>query len=152
MYTNAAASTTAGLQKWVFNGTQWNLAYTLQSGLNLGAPYNVANGPQGQTYPTGENTYVNSAGQTVDVGNWATANDGLRNLTGQVNANGTVTLWATTSTVSGSGDQGADPNSLVSVTDNLAATTLPTAESFSTVVGPTWGQVVRGVSFTPGTK
>jgi hypothetical protein len=40
----------------------------------------------------------------------------------------------------------------VSVTDNLAATTLPTAESFSTVVGPTWGQVVRGVSFTPGTK
>ena len=152
MYTNAAASTTAGLQKWVFNGTQWNLAYTLQSGLNLGVPYQVARGPQGQTYPTGENSYVNSTGQTVDLGNWAPANDGLRNLTGQVNANGTVTLWSTTSTVSGSGDQGADPNSLVTLTDNLAATTPPTVESFSTVVGPTWGQVVRGVSFTPGTK
>ncbi len=150
MYT--AASTTAGLQKWVFNGTQWNLAYTIQSGLNLGVPYPVANGPQSQAYPTGENTYVNSAGQTVDLGNWAPANDGLRNLTGQVSANGTVTLWATTSTVSGSGDQGADPNSLVTVTDNLAATSLPAGDSFSPVIAPTWGQVVRGVSFTPGTK
>jgi hypothetical protein len=152
VYTAAAASTTAGLQKWVFNGTQWNLAYTIQSGLNLGAPYSVANGPKDQVYPTGENSYVNSAGHTVDVGNWAPANDGLRNLTGQVSPNGTVTLWATTSTVSGSGDQGADPNSLVTVTDNIAATSLPTGETFSPVVSPTWGQVVRGVSFTPGTK
>ena len=130
MYTAAAASTTAGLQKWVFNGTQWDLAYTIQSGLNLGVPYQVANGPQGQVYPMGENSYVNSAGQTVDLGNWAPANDGLRNLTGRVNANGTVDLWATTSTVSGGGDQGADPNSLVAVTDDLAATTLPTGEGF----------------------
>ena len=39
-YTAAAASTTAGLQKWVFNsGTgSWQLAYTLQDGLNLGQP------------------------------------------------------------------------------------------------------------------
>ncbi len=152
MYTTAAGSTTAGLQKWVFNGTKWNLAYTIQSGLNLGVPYKVANGPQGQVYPTGENTFVNSSGQTVDLGNWATANDGLRNLTGQVSANGTVTLWATTSTVSGSGDQGADPNSLVTVTDKLGATSLPASDRFSPVVAPTWGQVVRGVSFTPGTK
>jgi hypothetical protein len=26
----------------VFNGTQWNLAYTLSAGLNLGEPYRVA--------------------------------------------------------------------------------------------------------------
>ncbi len=35
-YTAAAAQTTAGLQKWVFDGTGWKLAYTLQAGLNLG--------------------------------------------------------------------------------------------------------------------
>ena len=75
----------------------------------------------------------------------------MRNLTGEVNADGTVTIWATTSTVSYGGDQGADPSSLVSITDNLPATALPTGESFSTVMAPTYGQVVRGVSFTPGT-
>src|SRR5262249_12898140 len=38
-YTAAAASTTAGLQKWVFNAStqSWTLAYTIQSGLGLGA-------------------------------------------------------------------------------------------------------------------
>ncbi len=144
-YTAAAASTTAGLQKWVFNTTtnQWNLAYTLQDGLNLGQPYTVPG------YPTGNNSYTNSAGTVT--GPWAPATDGLRNLTGQVNANGTVTIWAATSTVSWSGDQGADPNALVSITDNLAATSLPAGESFNTVMAPTSGQVIRGVSFTPGT-
>jgi len=88
----------------------------------------------------------------VQTGPWAPATDGLRNLTGQVNANGAVSLWATTSTVSWSGDQGADPNGLVAVTDNLSATPLPAGESFSTVVAPTYGQVVRGVSLTPVTK
>jgi hypothetical protein len=48
-YTAAAAQTTAGLQKWVFDGTQWKLAYTLQAGLGLGQPYTVAG------YPTGTN-------------------------------------------------------------------------------------------------
>ena len=38
LYTHAAAQTTAGLQKWVFNSSTntWNLAYTLQTGLRLG--------------------------------------------------------------------------------------------------------------------
>ena len=150
-YTAAAASTTAGLQKWVFDGTAWKLAYTIQNGLNLGMPYSVANDAKGNSYPTGDNTYVDSNGK-VQTGPWTPGTDGLRNLTGRVNANGTVSLWATTSTVSWSGDQGADPNGLVAVTDNLSATTLPTSERFSTVVAPTYGQVVRGVSFTPGTK
>jgi hypothetical protein len=149
-YTAAAASTTAGLQKWSFSSSlnKWVLDYTLQNGLSLGQPYSVANSGT-NSYPTGNNSYTTTKGTTT--GPWAPANDGLRNLTGEVNSNGTVTLWATTSTVSYSGDQGADPNSLVSITDNLGATTLPTAESFSTVMVPTWGQVVRGVSFTPGT-
>jgi hypothetical protein len=63
-----------------------------------------------------------------------------------------VTIWAVTSTVSGGGDQGADPNKLVSVTDKLGATALPATESFSTVVPAAYDQVVRGVSFTPGTR
>jgi hypothetical protein len=118
-YTAAGASTTAGLQKWVFDGTAWRLAYTIQNGLSLGTPYSVAKDAEDHSYPTGDNTYVDSKGQ-VHTGPWTPATDGLRNLTGRVNANGTVTLWATTSTVSWSGDQGADPNAVVSVTDDLS--------------------------------
>jgi hypothetical protein len=137
-YTGAAAQTTAGLQKWVFNGTSWNLAYTLTSGLNLGLPYTV------RGYPSGDNLATGLP--------WAPATDGLRNITGRVNRNGTVTIYAITSTVSGGGDQGADPNKLVAITDNLAATTMPTAERFQTISPASNGQVLRGVSFTPGTR
>jgi len=82
---------------------------------------------------------------------WAPATDGLRNITGRVNRDGTVTIWAVTSTVSGNGDQGADPNKLVAVTDNPATVT-PPAESFTTVRAAGFGEVLRGVSFTPGTE
>lgn len=102
-YTAAAAQTGAGLQKWVFNGTSWDLAYTLNAGLNLGTPYTVPG------YPTGDNAATGLP--------WAPATDGLRNITGRVNPNGTVTIRAITSTVSGGGDQGADPNKLVVITD-----------------------------------
>ena len=63
-----------------------------------------------------------------------------------------MTIWAVTSTVSGSGDQGADPNQLVAITDNPspAVTTPPAGEAFHTVVAPHYGRVVRGVSLTPG--
>src|SRR5665213_3554528 len=105
-YTNAAVQTTAGLQKWVFNSTtnSWTYAYTLQSGLNLGVPYTVTG------YPSGNNAATGLP--------WAPATDGLRNITGQVDG-GTVTIWGITSTVSGNGDQGADPNKLVKITDRL---------------------------------
>ena len=53
---------------------------------------------------------------------WSPATDGLRNITGRVGWDGKVTIWAITSTVSGSGDQGADPNKLVVITDVLANT------------------------------
>src|SRR5690242_15525686 len=43
----------------------------------------------------------------------------LRNITGRVNGDGTVKIWAITSTVSGNGDAGADPNELVMIKDNL---------------------------------
>jgi hypothetical protein len=138
-FTTAAAQTTAGLQKWVLNTTTktWSLAYTLQAGLNLGVPYTVKN------YPAGINAATGLP--------WAPATDGLRNLTGRVNGDGTVSIWAITSTVSGGGDQGADPNRLVTITDKIAATTLPAKESFSTVRTAKSGEVLRGISFTPGT-
>jgi hypothetical protein len=136
-YTAAATQTMAGLQKWVFNGNTWRLAYVLQAGLQLGAPYTVAG------YPTGNNPATGLP--------WSPATDGLRNLAGRVNGNGTVTLWAITSTVSGGGDQGADPNKLVTITDQLSATNLPSGESFNAVEAAGFAEVLRGVSFTPGT-
>jgi hypothetical protein len=136
-YTAAAAQTTAGLQKWVFNGTSWNLAYTLGAGLHLGAPYTV------RGYPAGDNPATGLP--------WAPATDGLRNITGHVNRNGTVTVWGITSTVSGNGDQGADPNKLVAITDNPAATSPARGESSRTVRSAGSREVLRGVSFTPGT-
>jgi hypothetical protein len=139
-YTVAAADTTAGLQKWVFNGTTWHLAYTLQNGLNLGVPYIVP------AYPTGDNTGPYGTGLP-----WAPATDGLRNITGRVNRNGTATIWAETSTVSGSGDQGADPNKVVAITDQLSAATPPAGEAFTTVEAAKDGEVLRGVALTPGT-
>ena len=72
---------------------------------------------------------------------------GLRNLTGVVGSDGSVTLWATTSTSSASTDNGADPNKVVRITDQLSATTLPANEIFETVKGPTYGTVYRGVAY-----
>jgi hypothetical protein len=127
---NAGVDTQSGLEKWVFNGTAWQLVYTLQNGLNLGIPYTVDT-------PNGATPYPNPA------------TDGLRNITGRANRDGTVTIWAITSTVSASGDQGADPNRLVSITDRVAATT-PGSERFRTLRRARYGEVFRGVSVTPG--
>jgi len=95
------------LQKWIFNSSTktWNLDYTLQTGLNLGVPYTVPN------YPTGTNPGTGLP--------WAPATDGLRNITGTVGDDGFATIWAVTSTVSGNGDLGADPNKLVAIFDWL---------------------------------
>jgi hypothetical protein len=138
-FTAAAAQAGAGLQKWVLNTAtnSWSLAYTLQAGLDLGVPYTVKN------YPAGNNAVTGLP--------WSPATDGLRNITGRVNHDGTVTIYATTSTVSGSGDVGADPNRLVAITDRLAATALPAAERFTTLRTAKSGEVLRGVSFAPGT-
>jgi hypothetical protein len=140
-YTNALPTNnpTAGPQKWVFDSTtgQWNQAYALTSGLHLGRPYTVPG------YPTGNNPETGLP--------WSPATDGLRNITGRFNPNGTATIWAESSTVSG-GDQGADPNKVYMITDKLDATTLPTTESFTAIDSAAFGQVIRGVAFTPGTR
>jgi hypothetical protein len=146
LYTHAAAQTTAGLQKWIFDsGTQtWNLAYTLQNGLNLGQPYSISG------YPTGTNSVTGLP--------WAPATDGLRNITGIVGDGtiapvGKVLIYAVSSTVSGNGDVGADPNRLYFITDDLANTTAAGAskETFYTARYAASREVLRGVSFTPGT-
>jgi hypothetical protein len=120
----------AGLEKWsLVNGT-WQLDYVLTKGL-IGTVDTNLTGADG-TYP--------------DV-----TTVGLRNLTGVVDEDDkTVTLWATTSTSSASGDQGADPNKVVRITDYLPATTMTgrvLSESFKTVIGPTYGKVYRGVAY-----
>ncbi|MGB8768354.1 MAG: hypothetical protein WCC92_01960 [Candidatus Korobacteraceae bacterium] len=139
LYTVAAAQTTAGLQKWIFdpNAGKWNLAYVLQSGLQLGVPYTV------DGYPTGNNSATGLP--------WSPGTDGLRNISGILNGDGTATIYAVTSTVSGNGDQGADPNKVVVITDEVSATSLPPGEMFATFDGAGFGEVLRGVSFTPGT-
>jgi hypothetical protein len=137
LYTHAAAQTTAGLQKWIFDAASnsWKLAYTLQNGLGLGTAYTV------HGYPSGNNSVTGLP--------WAPATDGLRNITGRVNRDGSVTIWAITSTISGNGDTGADPNKLVSITDTLAATSAASGESFREVRTARFGEVLRGVSFAP---
>jgi len=124
---DAATSTIAGLQKWVLANGTWTRAYVLQKGLNLGQPYSITN------YPTSLNP----------------ATDGLRNITGKVNGDGTVTIYGITSTVSANGDQGADPNQLVVITDTIAATTLPASEQFMVLRTAKAGEVLRGVCLAP---
>jgi hypothetical protein len=118
----------AGLAKWSLVDGTWQLDYVLTSGL-IGTVDGNLTGPEG-VYP-------------------AVTTVGLRNLTGVVLGN-RVTLWATTSTSSASGDNGADPNKVVEITDDVRATTLTGAvaqESFRVVAGPTYGTAYRGVAF-----
>jgi hypothetical protein len=124
------AQTTAGVQKWTLVNGAWQLLYVMNNGLKIGIPYSV------EDYPTAINP----------------ATGGCRNMTGQVNHDGTVTIYAVTSTISLSGDQGADPNKLVRVTDVLNATNLPTGEGlthFKVIRSAKSGEVYRGVAFAP---
>jgi hypothetical protein len=132
---DAQSLATAGLQKWsLVNGT-WTMLYVLQDGLDIGVPYSVRNYPAALDPATG----------------------GCRNITGRHNHDGTVTIYAITSTISANGDTGADPNKLVKVTDALSATTLPTSNNpwggfighFVTLRAAKAGEVFRGVAFAP---
>ena len=129
---DAQSLATAGLQKWrLINGT-WVMQYVLQDGLNIGVPYSIVN------YPASINP----------------ATGGCRNIAGKHNEDGTVTVFAITSTISANGDTGADPNKLVKVTDRLSDTTLPTGDGrlghFTTLRSAKAGEVFRGVTLAPG--
>lgn len=127
---DAQSLATAGLQKYsLINGT-WVLQYILQDGLNIGVPYSIP------WYPASINP----------------ATGGCRNIAGRHNGDGTVTIFAITSTISANGDTGADPNKLVKVTDRVSDTTLPTGGHlghFETVRSAQAREVFRGVAFAP---
>lgn len=127
---NIASLPGSGLQKWILSGGVWKRVYVMQNGLSLGVPYSVANYPSSLNPMTG----------------------GLRNITGRVNADGTVTIWGVTSTVSTNGDPGADPNRLLVINDVLANTdpNLAAIEQFQVLRTAQAGEVLRGVSLTPG--
>ena len=128
---DAQSQATAGLQKWVLQNGTWTMIYVIQNGLNIGVPYSV------DGYPTSLNP----------------ATGGCRNIAGRVNWDGTVTIWAITSTISANGDTGADPNMLVRVTDQISATSPASAgnwlDSFQVVRKPRAREVLRGVALAP---
>ena len=114
-----------GLEKWTYDTStsQWELKYTLAA--STISSYNVPG-----------------------VGILQAA--GLRNIAGIDNGDGTVTIYAITSTTGQTlNDEGADPNQLVAITDSVAATTLP-SESFTVVETAVYGDALRGVAFVPG--
>ncbi|MGB9029180.1 MAG: hypothetical protein WCC27_03590 [Acidobacteriaceae bacterium] len=132
---DAGTLATAGLQKWVLTTSAsgsptWVREYVIQNGLNLGVPYSVANYPASIEPATG----------------------GCRNITGEVHRDGTATIYAITSTISQNGDNGADPNKLVKVTDLITATA-PAAsgwlDRFVTIRSARAGEAFRGVALAP---
>jgi hypothetical protein len=137
--TNAAQG---GLQKWTWDGSKWNLLYTLTNGALSGTT--LANGTSGGTpyTVTNPNNSLNTVSPTAV---------GLRNISGQVNGDGTVTIFAVTSTISSLVDVGADPNQLVKVTDTLSYTTIGQAASETLTVLKTaqYGEALRGVACVP---
>lgn len=125
----------AGLQEWTFASGTWTLIATYQGGLNINTSTSYA-----------------SITDPVSSTTWHVYTDGLRNLTGTNNTDGSVTLYATTSTVSDNGnhDQGADPNRVVTITIPAATLTSPTSATpatpaFATVQTAAAGQRLGGV-------
>lgn len=127
---NGALTAQGGLTKYSLVNNSWVADYTITNGLGS----------------------FSGAGVGGDAGGTSTFyTDGIRNLTGKVNANGTVTLYAVTSTVTDAGatanwDQGANPDQVVMLTDNLSATTAAPGEQFATVETSAEGTVYRGVA------
>jgi autotransporter passenger strand-loop-strand repeat protein len=109
-----------GLQKWTLNTTTgvWQLDYTLSDGLNLVDNSSVSSDTSGTT--------------------------GLIGLTGTLNADGTVTFYATNSTI---GD--TDQTYLYTITDTVDATTAPSNETFTTVATASSDTNIRGVAEAP---
>jgi hypothetical protein len=132
---DAGTLATAGLQKWVLtttaSGQTWVREYVIQNGLNLGVPYSIRNYPASIEPATG----------------------GCRNIIGVVNHDGTTTIYAITSTISQNGDNGADPNKLVKVTDRISAIQPATngdLDRFVTIRSARAGEAFRGVALAPG--
>ena len=109
----AAGEGAGGLQKWVLTNGTWSLIYDLSAGLNL----------------------VDNSGTSGTTG--------LIGLTGQVNGDGTVSLYATSETI---GD--LDQTYLYGISDTLSSTT-GAGEVFAALYTAAAGTNVRGVAFAP---
>jgi hypothetical protein len=123
--TGVSNAAPGGLEKWLWDagGSQWKLQYTVPT----------------STIP---------AYSVAGIGPLQAA--GLRNLTGFDNGDGTVTIWAITSTAGQTlNDEGADPNQLVTITDTLAAVAPAQQEAFTVVETAAYGDALRGVVFVP---
>ena len=118
----AAALGEGGLQKWSLVGGVWVLDYDIYAGLNL-----VDNGAANAATPT-------APGVT-----------GLFGLAGQVQADGTVELFATSY-----GLNELSPSFLYEVTDTVGnINPVGTSESFNTLLAAPAGTDIRGVAFAP---
>ncbi|HEX3382869.1 MAG TPA: hypothetical protein VHU21_24160, partial [Paraburkholderia sp.] len=125
---------------WVYqnqNGT-WKPLANLTTGLNLGTAYTVTDttgvyGTKGASYTT--------------------TPDGLRNITGQLNSDGSFTIYAVTSTIGNSlgaaFDAGADSNQLVKITVSINGSTVSSAQGFTVMQTAPFGQALRGVALVP---
>jgi hypothetical protein len=117
-------TTFAGLAEYKLVGGTWNRVALFQSGLLDQATY--------------------KAGMP-----WNIKPDGLRNIAGKVNVDGSIAIFATTSTVSDdwTHDSGADPNQLVSITIGVNST--PTNTSFTVLQTAAAGERFGGVAIAP---
>lgn len=127
--TNGASGNLGGIGKWTFDGSKWNLQYVVQGGLGgLVGNFAGLGGGDGNVYA-----------------------DGIRQLTGKVNGDGTVTLYGVTSTVTdgsaASWDQGANPDQIVALTDTINATS--SNASFTVLETSAAGSLYRGVALAP---
>ena len=118
--------TNAGLQEWTFSDGTWHLSQIFQTGL-IGQIDTAASATLG----------------------WSVQEDGLRNIAGQTNADGSFTIYATTSTVSNetTHDLGADPNEIVAI--SISSTSTAANTSFQVLNTAAVGARFGGVAITP---
>jgi PEP-CTERM motif len=116
---------------------------TVTGGASAGlGEYKLLNGVW-QKVATFANGLTNQASYRQGLA-WDIYTDGLRNLTGLKNADGSFQLWATTATTASdtAHDLGADPNELVSITVNADGTATP----FSVLELAAAGERIGGVA------
>ncbi len=117
----------AGLGEYKLQGGSWNKVATFSAGLIGHASYS-------QGLP------------------WNIFTDGLRNLTGLANPDGSFQLWATTATTSNDTghDLGADPNELVTITVNADGSASPFRVLETAAAGERLGGVaIAGAAVVP---
>ena len=119
-------TTNAGLQEWQNIGGKWTETQIFQLGL-VGQLDTAASAALG----------------------WSVQEDGLRNITGQKNADGSFTIYGTTSTVSNevNHDLGADPNQIVAI--NIFANSTAANTAFTVLQTAAAGSRFGGVAIAP---